>query len=180
MKNSKYILAGSILTFIILIIFAFININDSRKEIIYVKDLESYTKTITEFQNRVDKIKNEECKQSIQKYADKINKTHFDKDVTVEDYYNAYYKDDKDTIKLYTDIENICDYHDDKIYEIVLEANIFPTEIKNKYNLSYEFSINDKMSRKLVNINHDNLGTYSTKILELKALDEIIKKVTTK
>jgi len=36
------------------------------------------------------------------------------------------------------------------------------------------------MSRKLVNINHDNLGTYSTKILELKALDEIIKKVTTK
>jgi len=101
MKNSKYILAGSIITFIILIIFAFININDNRKEIIYVKDLESYTKTITEFQNRVDKIKNEECKQSIQKYVDKINETHFDKDVTVEDYYNAYYKDDKDTIKLY-------------------------------------------------------------------------------
>ena len=179
MKNCKYILAGSLLTIIIFILFAFINVNDNRNEIIYVRDLNTYTKTITEFQSRVDKVKNEDCKKSIQNYLDKINETHFSENVTVKEYYDAYYKK-TDTIDLYTEIENTCDFHDEKIYEIILEANIFPSEIKNRYNLSYEISIFDKKSREILNVNHDNLGTYSTKILELKALDEILKTVTKK
>lgn len=178
--KQKYFILGILITVISLILINVIFVNKSRNEIIYVKDIAGYGKKVTEYSFKIEKIKNEDCKVTLNNMMDYINKTHFEKNVTVKEYYEAYFKDDDSIISLLDEAKDACELEQeeyDSIYISALSSTNYPNKIKNDYLFSYEFKILDGYSRKIYKKDHDNIGTYTTKVLELRVLEELLNEV---
>lgn len=174
----KYLLLGSLLTFIIIFISSLIMIPFNKREMIYVKTIESYTTNMTKLRNKIDELEDSECKNSLNRMVTRINETNFKEDVTIKKYYEAYFKDDKTFLSLYDDIVTTCELKDvDYIYVDVLRQSVFPNSIKEKYLLSHELVLKDYSSRESINKESYKTGTYVTKTLELSILNDLIKEV---
>ncbi|MCX4365805.1 MAG: hypothetical protein OSJ70_08565 [Bacilli bacterium] len=180
--KKKWTLLGSLITIMALTVLGVISISSNKKEEIFVKDLSFYTKRATIIREDISSIKDEKCKSSLDAMLTRINETHFTKNITIEEYYNAYYKDDKPFINFYEDVVTSCalDGNLDEIYVLVLSASNYPNEIKKRYLLSHEFVIKDRDSRRELYKSTDEIGTYTTKALELQIINDLIKVVKKK
>ncbi len=177
--KKKLIILGALITLMILIIVGIISISSHKSEGIYVKDLAFYTKRATIIRDDIESIKKKNCKNSLNAMFDRINETHFTGDVSVEEYYNAYYKDNKTFLNFYEDVITSCELKDnlDEIYVLVLAASNYPNEVKKRFLLSHEFIIKDYDSRENLYKSADETGTYTTKALELQIINELISRV---
>lgn len=177
--KKKYITIGILLTLIFFTLLYLFTINSNKKEIIHIKDLSFYTKRATAIRNEIENIENEECKNSLEAMFNRINETHFTSDVTIEEYYNAYYKDNKVFLNFYDDVIENCEIEDelDDIYVLAISSTNYPNEVKKRYLLSHEFIIKDNNSRDELYQTSDETGTYTTKALELQVINELLSKV---
>ena len=180
--KKKFTILGALIAVIILILLGLISTFYKKSETIYIKDLSFYTKRATIIRDDIEKIKNETCKNSLSAMFNRINETHFTENVSIEKYYNPYYKDDKAFIKFYEDVVNLCELEEnlDELYVLVLAASNYPNEIKKRFLLRHEFVIMDYDSRINLYKSADETGTYTTKALELQIINELIGKVAKK
>lgn len=178
--KKKYIIIGILLTLIVLTFVGLLFLHSNKKEIIYVKDLSFYTKRATKIRDEIENVKNETCKNSLNDMFRRINETHFTTNISIEQYYNAYFKDNKTFINFYEDAIKSCELDSDldSIYVLVLASSNYPNEIKKRYLLSHEVIIKDKDTRDNLFKSADETGTYTTKALELQVINELISRVT--
>lgn len=170
----KYFILGSLFSVILFIsINIFIVIN--RNDYISVKSISGYGKIVTSISNDIDSIKNDTCKDSLTNMLNFINRTHYDKDIKVEDYYNNYFKD-KTFIDHFYSVKESCNLEDtDSIYVLALSSTNYPEEIKTRYNLKHEITLRDNSSRLQLLKEQDEVGTYTNKVLELQVIQELVK-----
>lgn len=180
--QKKLIILGSLITVIILILLGIISTFYNKSETIYIKDLAFYTKRATLIRDDIEKIKEDTCKNSLSAMMERINETHFTDNISIEKYYKAYYKDNKTFINFYEEAVDQCEIKDnlDELYVLALAASNYPNEIKKRFLLSHEFIIKDYDSRKDLYKSSDETGTYTTKVLELQIINELISKVDKK
>lgn len=170
----KYFILGSLFSVII-----FISINilivANRNDDITVREISGYGRIVTDISSNIDKIKDDNCKTGLKDMLDFINKTHYNKNVSVKDYYDNYYGD-KTFIEHFYSVKDKCKLDDiDDIYVLALSSTNYPEEIKTRNNLKHEFVLRDKDSRGELLKEQDEVGTYTTKILELRVIQELIK-----
>lgn len=177
--RKKYILFGVLITFITIILVGIFTLNFNKKEMIHIRDLSFYTKRATIIRDDIEKIKDEKCQKSFSDMFNRINETHFTENITIEEYYNSYFKDGKTFLNYYEDLIDVCELDEDldSIYILVLSASNYPNEVKKRYLLSHEFIIKDYESRDGLSKNIDETGTYTTKALELQVINELLGKV---
>ena len=174
----KYMIFGSMLTIILISLLGIIMIPFNKKAVIYVKEVSEYSSKITKLKNNIKDIEDGTCKETLNTMLTRINETNFDTKVTIEEYYNAYYKDGVSFIKLYENVVEQCELKDtDDIYLKVLEQSIFPDSIKEKYLLSHELILKDYSSRDSLSKNNSEKGTFVTKTLEMHILYDLIEEV---
>lgn len=174
----KYLLLGSLITIIIIFIVSIVIIPFNRSEMIYIKNIDSYSKKITILKNEILELEDSSCKSSLNDMLIRINETNFKDKVTIEKYYKAYYKDNVSFINLYENILNECNLeNNDDIYMDVLIQMIFPNSIKEKYLLSHELILKDYSSRSALTKSSSETGTYITKTKELNILKDLIEEV---
>ena len=80
---------------------------------------------------------------------------------------------------MYLDTLDSCNNELDDVQEItnlVIASKSFPESIKAKLNSNYEIKFIDFINYKNVHELSDNLGSYSSKELELMAIDNLISK----
>lgn len=173
----KYFIGGILCSLIVIGILYLFNINNLRNQIINVRDVSGYGKIVTEYSDKIEKIKKEDCRKSMMNLLDKVNSTHFSDDVSIETYYKKYYSD-KQFLEVYDEVVNNCSIKEEvknNIYVIALSSTNFPNSVKEKYLLSYEFNIKDRFSRKVALKDNDEIGTYTTKVLELRVIKELLE-----
>ena len=174
----KYMLLGSLLTIMLIFISSIVIIPFNKKELISVKPLESYTTKVTKLRNEIDNVKDNKCKTSLTNMLNRINETNFNDPVSLEEYYNAYYKDGIPFIQLFEETVNECALTDvDDIYIEVLKQSVFPDMMKERYLLSHELVLKDNSSRKVLTKQNTEKGTFITKTLELDILKSLISEV---
>lgn len=174
----KYIMEGVLLTVVIALLIHLLTFNDMASEMISVKEIPMMTKRLTSLQERIDKIKDEDCRNSIDTMLKRVKSTYFSENITIEEYYNAYTKDEKNFIDFYEDVNNSCklDGNDD-IYFLVLSSLNYPNSIKRRYDLRYEFIFKDTFNRENNYQNSDEVGTYTTKMSELQVVSKLLDEV---
>lgn len=175
----KYMIFGSLLTIIIIISAYIISISFKNLEIITVKEIEDYSKINESLKEKIAKVKNKDCQKSLDEMLKRIDGTYFEDNVTIEKYFKAYFEDDKTIINYFDDVLSSCKLtreETDYIYVDVLASMNYPNKMKERYELRYEFELPDFNSRKKY-ITHDEVGTYTTKTLELKVLKNLIEEV---
>lgn len=174
----KYILEGILLTFIGAMIFHMFTIDNVSSEIIHIKQLPLITKRFTSLNERISNIEDQTCRSSLDNMLNRIKKTYFNKDVTLKEYYEAYNEDEKNFIDFYEDVINSCNLEsNDDIYFLVLASLNYPNSIKNRYDLRYEFSIRDIFNRESIYESSDEVGSYTTKLLEIQVIDKLLSEV---
>ena len=174
----KYILLGSLITIITLCVISIILVPFNKKEYVYIKSIDSYSKKITILKNELSELEDNSCKDSLNDMLNRINETNFKDKVTIEEYYKAYNKDEITFINLYENIINECKLeNNDDIYIDVLTQMIFPNSIKEKYLLSHELILKDYSSRSTLTKSLSETGTYITKTKELNILKDLIEEV---
>lgn len=180
--QKKLMILGSLITIIIFVLLGLISTHYNKEEIIYIKDLAFYTKRATIIREDIEKIKNDSCKNSLSAMFNRINETHFTDNISIEEYYNAYYKDNKTFINFYEDVVTQCAIEEelDELYVLVLAASNYPNEVKKRFLLSHEFRIKDYDSRDNLYKSTDETGTFTTKALELQIINELINRVVHK
>ena len=178
MKKSKYLIFGFTICFMTFLIFGiFLNYVDANSKI-KVKKIENFDNKISTINESIEKIKNNDCKSVLKLMSDKIKNTYYESDVSIKTYINNYfYTDNDDFYSLYLNAKDICNYNDDSIDELVIASKSYPQSIKAKYDSNYEIDFKDYFNRNKINEISDEVGTYSTKILELNSLKEYINGV---
>lgn len=154
-------------------------INFKGKELIKVKTISNYENISSSLSKKISEVKNEECKNSLNNMLKRIDETYYEENITIEKYYKAYFKDDKTIINYFDDVLNSCKLSredTDVIYIDALASTNYPNKIKEKYIFRYELTFSDKGERKKIKY-YDEVGTYTTKSLELKVLKELIEEV---
>lgn len=170
----KYFILGSLFS-VVLFISVNILVVLNRNDRIFVKEISGYGKVVTRISEDIDKVKDDNCKTVLKDMLGFINKTHYSKNITVEEYYNNYYGD-KTFIEHFYSVKDKCNLDDiDSIYVLALASTNYPEEIKTRYNLKHEFVLNDKHSRLELIKEQDEVGTYTNKVLELRVIQELIK-----
>lgn len=175
----KYMIFGSLLTIIIIISACIISIPFKEKKIINVKTIDDYSKINKSLKEKIDKVKNKNCQKSLDEMLKRIDDTYFEDNVTIEEYFKTYFENDKTIISYFDDALNACKLtreETDYIYVDALASTNYPNKIKERFELRYEFNLPDANSRKKY-ITHDEVGTYTTKTLELKVLKNLIEEV---
>lgn len=175
----RYMIFGSLLTIIIIISAFTISIPFKSSKIINVKTIEEYSKINKSMKEKIDKVKNKECQKSLDAMLQRIDDTYFKENVTMEKYYKTYFQDNKTIISYFDEALNVCELTREKtdyIYVDALSATNFPNKIKEEYELRYEFKLPDFNSNKNYTT-YDEIGTYTTKTLELKVLKNLIEEV---
>ena len=175
--NFKYFISGCLCTIVLLLLIFMININVKHKEMIEVVPIKNYNEQIESFNKKISNIKNKECKSSIEELLKNIDSTNYTKDVSVEEYYNNYFKD-RSFIDYYIDTKEACNIKDDafdSVYITALSSMNYPNYIKDKYLTRYEFNIIDTYSRSRIEGQINNTGTYTTKTLELRSVKELLE-----
>ena len=186
MKKYPYVFLGFFISILVLLIIHFISINIKMNRVINVKEMDdSYSKKIVEIESDIEKLKDDECKNSLKYMSDRIKVTIPDKGVTLKDYYHRYYgydnnrnDDDGETfLFFYSKVADNCNINNDSIYSKALESMVFPYEIKNRYLGTYQISISDLFILKDEIDKSDELGSYSNKMLELEVLSKLVEEV---
>lgn len=175
----KYMIFGSLLTIIIIILACIISIPFKNSEIINVKTIDDYKRINESLKEKIAKVKNKDCQKRLDRMLKRIDDTYFEDNVPMEKYYKTYFADDKTIINYFDEILNSCELtreETDYIYVDALASTNYPNKIKERYELRYEFELPDFNSRKNY-ITYDEVGTYTTKTLELKVLKNLIEEV---
>ena len=63
---------------------------------------------------------------------------------------------------------------DNSRYSLALASYAFPSSIKSKYNLKHEIKFKDVNTREEVLKDEYEVGSYSSKILELRVINELL------
>lgn len=174
----RYVLQGMLITLIIGIVIHVMTLDRISKELIHVKEVPLITKRFTSLNERIINEENETCKDALNAMLERVKKTYFANDVTIKEYYEAYNDEEKNFIDFYEDVNVSCKLeNNDDIYFLVLSSLNYPNSIKNRYELRYEFLIRDSFNRADIYISSDEIGTYTTKLLELQIIDKLLKEV---
>ncbi len=178
MKKSKYIIFGFTICFmtflIISILLNYVDINSKIK----VKNIENFDIKISSINENIDKIKNDDCKSVLKLMSNKIQNTYYESNVSVKKYIESYFfTDNSDYYSLYISAKEVCDYSDDSIDELVIASKTYPQSVKARYDSNYEIDFKDYFNRNKINEISDEVGTYSTKTLELNSLKEYVNGV---
>ena len=104
MKNIKYIILGLFITFIIIFILNILFSCVNRNRVIRINKYDGYDKTREGIVLKIDKIKNTDCKNSLNNMLNRIDENNFKEDVKIKDYYESFYKDDKTFIDYYNNL----------------------------------------------------------------------------
>ena len=175
MKSIKYVMLGVFISFIIFFVIGIIYSNINRNNKIHINDYQSFNESITSLSTKIDKVKDDTCRSSLNYMKDRIVSNHLTGDVSLKDYYESFYKDDLTILDYYEYIKTSCNLeHNNKIYNLGLSSLVYPEYIKNKYNRSYEIYFKDYMFK---DKNIDDMGTYSTIINELSMLSSILEEL---
>ncbi len=175
--QKKSMLMGSLITILVLLLVHLLYITFFEEEIVHIKEVPKYTERITSINEKIAKIKDEKCVSSLKDMLERIKDTYFTEDITLKEYILAYYKDDKTFIDYYEDVNNACSLKgSDEIYFNVLSSMNYPNSLKNRYDLRYEVRLKDPKRDELFK-NSDEVGTYTTKMLELLIINELIDEV---
>ena len=179
MKNVKYYLFGFITCFIVIFVIGVIlsSINSSKK--IYIKSLDDFDDSVSSLKLLLDSVEDTTCKSSINELLERSVNTYYKNNVSINEYVNNYYSNNTDFYQVYLETLNSCnnDINDVKdITKLVIASKVFPESMKAKLNSSYEIKFIDYINYKSVNELSDNLGSYSSKELELMAIDNLISK----
>ena len=185
MKKYPYVFLGIFISILVFFIIHIITINIKINRVLNVKDFDTYYDKVIEKKSDIEKIKNEECKQSLLDMADRIAGTIPQKGITIKEYYNRYYgldnnREDDDGMSFlyfYSNVANTCNINNDGIYLKALESLEFPYEIKNRYLGSYQIGVSDIFILKKDIDKSDELGSYSNKMLELETLSKLVEEV---
>lgn len=172
----KNFVLGILFSVMFIIIYSMININNIRNEEIIVKDISGYGKVVTEYSEKIEKIKNKDCRESMNNILNVVNKTHFINNVSIKEYYEAY--SNNSFLDNFYDVVEKCNIKEEKsdpIYVMALASTNYPNSVKEKYMFSYEIRLKDNYSSLLeTSTNIDEIGTYTTKALELKTISELL------
>ena len=182
MKKYPYVFLGIFISILVFFIIHIISINVKIKQTINFKDMGNYHEKIMERKKEIEKIKNEECKKDLNDMLNRIDMTIPEKGMTLKEYYLRYYgldnnREDDDGMSFmyfYSNVANSCNINNDSIYIKAIESLQFPYEMKNRYLGSYQIGINDFFVLKKEVDRTDELGSYSSKMLELETLSKLI------
>jgi len=178
MKKYPYVFLGIFIAILVLIIIHIISVPYKMNRMIKVKQIDSLNSILDEYDKKIDKAKNEDCKNSLLAISDRIRRTYYSSDISLKDYYNNYFVDDQRFELYYNQVLEKCSLKNKtSTYNKVLESMVFPYEMKNKYIGSYQINFNDILVLDKDIKTVEELGTYSNKTLELSVLDDLIKEV---
>ncbi len=171
--KTKYFILGSIVTIVLfLIVNILLVINNN--EVINIKSINNFDEQIGNVDKKIEKIRNNECKRALSDMSSNIKKTYFNKNVSVSDYYHAYF-DGEVFINIYARVLDECKIEeDDSRYILALSSMSFPENIKTRYNLRHEFILKDGYLRKEIFKEPDEVGSYTSKTLELNVINELL------
>lgn len=169
----KYFIFGSIVTVVLFIIVNILLVINNN-EIINIKTISNFDEQIGNVDRRIEKIKNNECKQALSDMSNNIKKTHFNNNVSVSDYYHAYF-DGEVFINIYARVLDQCKIEEESSrYILALSSMSFPENVKTRYNLKHEFIFKDKDLRSELLKESDEIGSYTSKALELNVINELL------
>lgn len=171
--KTKFFIFGSIVT---IVLFSIVNILlvINNNEVINIKSINNFDEQIAIVDKKIEKIKDNECKQALGDMSINIKKTYFNKNVSVSDYYHAYF-DGEVFINIYSRVLDECKIEeDDGRYILALSSMSFPENVKIRYNLKHEFILKDEYLRKEVFKEPDEIGSYTSKALELNVINELL------
>lgn len=171
MKNIKYIIIGILISFIIIFIINIITFNINSNQTIHINSYEGYEEAKNTLSKKIDKVKNDDCRSSLNNMLKRIDDNNLKGDVKIGDYINSYFKDNLTFVDYYSYVSDSCNISDDKIYIKAMSTLVYPNYIKDKYNRSYELHIIDLTNQ--TNIS-DDVGTYTTMLNELGVLSDIL------
>ncbi len=177
MKCIKYFIFGFISCFICVFLAGIILNNFNHK--VYIKTLDNFDDTVNSLSKNFDKVKDNTCKSSINELLERSKNTYYKNNVSIKEYVNNYYSNNTDFYKMYLDTLDSCNNELDDVQEItnlVIASKSFPESLKAKLNSNYEIKFIDFINYKNVHELSDNLGSYSSKELELMAIEKLIKK----
>ena len=173
MNNIKYVIFGIFISLILFFfiggVFSFVN----RNQTIHIKDYEGFDKNIEELSDRIDKVKNNDCRSSLQYMLNRIKDNHLTGDIKIKDYYESFYKDNLTFVDYYNYVSSSCNIDNNEIYIKAMSTLVYPTYIKNLYNKSYEIHFKDFYYKD----NIDEMGTYSTLVNEMYVLSDLLKEI---
>lgn len=170
----KNIIFSLLIVFFLIMVLSFIK-TFTFNRYITVQDISGYTKKMNELTKKIENIKDDKCKTSLNNMAIRINQTHFNKNVLIKKYVDVYFKDEITFLDYYNEVVDSCkNKYDEDIYSNVLASLSYPYQIRKEYLLRYEISLFDIKNRNKLNKYDDELGTYSTKYLELSVLSKLI------
>ena len=177
MKSIKYFMFGFITCFILIFIIGVIinSFNSSVK--VYIKTIDNFDDNISSLRSRLSKIENATCSTSLSSLIDRSEKTYYKNNISLKKYINNYYSDNTDFYKMYLETLDSCSINIDDVNDItklVIASKSFPESLKAKFNTSYEIKFIDFINYKNIYELSDNLGSYSSKELELMTIDKLI------
>lgn len=172
----KYFIMG-ILFFVIIFFVVHIFIVINNNDVVVIKDYEAFQENIDKIDKRISKVKDEICKSSLEKMSNNIKRTHFSENTNVDDYYHAYFDEDE-FLNIYGEVEDACRISEDNSrYVLALSSYTFPSSIKLRYNLKHEFIFKDRNIRRELEKNQDEVGSYTSKVLELRVISELLESI---
>ena len=185
MKKYPYVFLGIFISILVLFIVHIISIHIKINQTINFKDMQNIHEKLMEKKKDIETIKNEQCKSNLKDMLDRIDVTIPEKGMTLKEYYKRYYgydnnRDDDDGMTFlyfYSEATENCNIDNESIYLKALESLQFPYEIKNRYLGSYQIGINDIFVLKEDIDRVDELGSYSSKMLEVETLNKLIEEV---
>lgn len=169
----KYFILGVFFTvvFCVLLNLFLLTRND---DVVIIKEIKDFDKSLSLIDEKISKIEDEECQNSFVDLKNNIKKTYFSKNTTISSFYEAYFSD-KVFLDLYKDVEDVCQIKEDNSrYSLALASYAFPSSIKSKYNLKHEIKFKDVNTREEVLKDEYEVGSYSSKILELRVINELL------
>ncbi|MCX4249101.1 MAG: hypothetical protein OSJ65_04995 [Bacilli bacterium] len=170
----KYFFIGCLMTIMLfLIVNIFVVINNS--DTVIIKKYENFQESIDKIDKKISKVKDEECKASLVKMSNNIKRTNFNENISVDDYYKAYFSEDE-FLNIYSEVEDNCHIiEDNSRYVLALSSYTFPSSIKLRYNLKHEIRFKDRKSRNELEKSQDEVGSYTSKVLELRVINELLE-----
>ena len=181
MKKYPYVFLGIFIAILIFIIIHIISVPIKTNRYIKVKTISNLNEGLEKYETKIDKVKNEDCKNSLYDMADRIRNTYYTNDVSLKYYYENYFVDDYKFEVYYKNVLDKCSLENDaNIYAKLLESMEFPYEMKNKYLGSYQISFSDLLIMDEDVKRVEELGTYSNKLLEMEVLSDLISEVSKK
>jgi len=112
--------------------------------------LESYKK-------EVDKISNESCRKNVYALINKYEKTSYDGEISLQDYYKGEIQNGGAVLNYFSKIKDACDISEEEIEkynlkELFLSSAIQFDQIAEKYVFQYELHIKDYYLREVLSV----------------------------